>query len=298
MCEGNSHQLFAWCENVYSCARLLRVYQLLTLRCSCRASPSPTKSERARGSQLAAGWFRCFGLGVASKLATWSYMRRPTQNLCPLRQSRPPLLDVYGGGTGENTEACGICNQQSGHVDGDVAQFVASASGATAASSLRGANKAGCLSKSKLGGLGGASASRWGWWDGGMWWDGWWGMLPGVGLWIDGSPDTADSPNGLPVGAPIIHPHSANRPLAPHCSDRGGSAILASRTLPLVVSKGEIPQSQSQRASGLVSTLNLRTGKNATLWRGPSGGAGLTRVRSPAEFPSLPPPRRCLMRQA
>ena len=49
----------------------------------CAALLVTTKSERAHSSQLAAGWFRCSGLGVASKLATWSYMRRPTQNLCP-----------------------------------------------------------------------------------------------------------------------------------------------------------------------------------------------------------------------
>ena len=62
LCEGNSHQLLARCRRVYSCTRLLRVYQLLRLCCSCRtARHQQTARELGarssqRGGSGALGW--------------------------------------------------------------------------------------------------------------------------------------------------------------------------------------------------------------------------------------------------
>ena len=80
MCEGNSHQLLARCRRVYSCTRLLRVYQLLRLCCSCR-----TARHQQTARELAARSGVVLGLWAGSRIQIGNMELHAPSNpkLCP-----------------------------------------------------------------------------------------------------------------------------------------------------------------------------------------------------------------------
>ena len=264
MCEGNSHHLLARWRRVYSCTRLLRVYQLLRLCCSWS-----TARHQQTARELAARSGVVPGLWAGSRIRIGNMELHAPSNPKLLSPAAKPLSSPERPWRRhwqekKNKKKPGDLQPASWLISplrGRCCTICCIGLWATAASSLRVCQNQARRARRARRGI----CTSLGWWDGGMWWDGWWGMLPGVGFWMDGR---AGCVRTVPTGCQCWSSPRPSSICAPQI-DRGGSAILASRTLPLVVSTGEIPQSQSQsqREGGLVSTLNLHTGKNATLWR-------------------------------